>query len=102
METPQPVRAVQPMQLHRRARLIVDEGGLFVAVDGDSLEQRKLVEQVLDMAMRQASPEAVKREPAVAQLSPLPLSYGSITGSVSDLVRERAIRMLREAGYVVG
>lgn len=97
METPVHVAAVAAAP-RRRARLILDDGGLFVAVDGNDLP---IVRSVLRTAMKHASKRALLREPSIARLGPGPVSFGSIAGEIGRDAFDQAKRILLGAGYDV-
>lgn len=99
MLTPIEVRKVRK-QDQRTARLIFDEGGLFIAVDGESDARRGLVDRVLEAALAFADPPAQKVGPVVTPLSPVPLCHGNVVGTVGEGAREAIDAILRAAGYV--
>lgn len=94
METPEQVHAIHRPE--RNARPVLDDGGLFVAVDGGD---SRLVRRVLEMTMTFAAAGAEQHGPAIAELGAVPLCYGSVRGRISALAREPAMRLLRAAGY---
>ena len=100
MVTPTAVAQVQGTP-HRRARIIHDQGGIFVAVDGGSPYELRLIDLALDAARAVSADDTEKVGPNIALVGNPPICHGNILGRVDGRARRELISVLTDAGYTV-